>query len=273
MSWLESIIYGIISGLSTFLPVSSQGQGALYLQLIGAGKEPSYQLAVHIGCLLAVFVSCGAELSKFSRERRIAALPKNRRKRQPDGKTMLDIRLIKAIVFPLVLVGCLLLWFSMGWSNAPWLNACYLALNGLILFIPQYFPTANKDSRSLSPLDSLLIGIAGGIGCFGGLSGLGTMVSAASLRGADKRYFLGIALILMIPILLLGAVFDVVSIVAFGSPGFSLWNFFLSGIFSAVGGYCSIGIIRFYTVKSGYSGFAYYCWGAAMLSLILYLIT
>ncbi|WP_372655015.1 undecaprenyl-diphosphate phosphatase [Halobacteriovorax sp.] len=56
MSILDAIIYGIIQGLTEFLPVSSSGHLALLPSLLTI-KDPgvSFDLAMHIGTALAIF--------------------------------------------------------------------------------------------------------------------------------------------------------------------------------------------------------------------------
>ena len=61
MSFLESLIYGLVSGLSEFLPVSSLGHQALMLRLFGLGnREPGRDVFVHIGILVALISACRA---------------------------------------------------------------------------------------------------------------------------------------------------------------------------------------------------------------------
>ena len=273
MNWLESIFYGLISGFAEFLPVSSDGQAALYLKLIGGADDAAMHLAVHIGILLAVFISCSAFISKLNRERRIAAIPKKRRKRQPDVKTMLDIRLLKAVAIPMVIISAVARYFLGKWSIPFWFISIMLFVNGVILFVPQFYPGANKDSRTLSHWDAFLMALASALGAVPGISRLGGFLSAAQLRGAERRYALDIGLLLTIPAVAVLIVFDFVLIFSGTVSGFSVINFIAAALFSFGGGYAAISFIRFLTVKSDFSGFAYYSWGAALLSLIVYLVS
>lgn len=273
MNWLESIFYGLISGFAEFLPISRDGQARLYLKLIGANDNAAMQLAVHIGLLFAVFISCSAMISKFNRERRIAAIPKNRRKRQPDGKTMLDIRFLKAVAIPMVIVAALAKFFLAKWNVPFWFVSIMLLINGVILFIPQFYPGANKDSRTLSRWDAFLMAVAGALGVVPGISRLGSFLSAAQLRGADRRYALDMGFLLTVPAVAVLVIFDMILIFSGSVSDFSLLSFIASALFSFGGGYAAISFIRFLAVKSDYSGFAYYSWGAALLSLIVYLVS
>ena len=51
-SWLESLIYGLISGLAEFLPISAEGHQHIMLYLFGGElRDPVRDFFVHIGLL------------------------------------------------------------------------------------------------------------------------------------------------------------------------------------------------------------------------------
>jgi hypothetical protein len=69
--------------------------------------------------------------------------------------------------------------------------------------------------------------------------------------------------------------FDVVNLIVQGFDPFSFATFIgyiLAAAAAFGGGYFGVVILRYLTVQIGYIGFAYYSWGAAMFSFILYLI-
>ena len=67
--------------------------------------------------------------------------------------------------------------------------------------------------------------------------------------------------------------FDVYSIAAFGAAGSfgQIVPYILAGIAAFLGAYLSVILMRFLAVKIGFSGFSYYCWGAALFVFVLYL--
>ena len=59
MSYIESIIFGIIQGLCEFLPISSSGHLALTHLIMGEGQAAdalAFDILLHFGTLIAVFV-------------------------------------------------------------------------------------------------------------------------------------------------------------------------------------------------------------------------
>lgn len=272
LNWLESLLYGMVSGLTEFLPISSEAHRTLFLKLVGAGDDPFSRLAVHMGALLAVIFTCMPYIRKLTRERKIAAIPKKRRKRQPDLRSILDIRMLRTAAIPI------LVWFAaypFVWDQGQrlWILSLALVMNGLLLYIPQFFPGSNKDSLTLAASDSLLIGFICGIGVFPGVSRLGGALSAARLRGADSRFSLDISFLLFIPASIGLIFFDCYAIATGASVSFHVLRFITASAASFAGACCGILFMRFLSVKSGFSGFAFYSWGAALLALILYLAT
>ena len=270
LNWLESLLYGLLSGFAEFLPISSEAQRTLFLKLVGAGDNPVSRLAVHLGAVLAVVICSATYISKLNRERRIAAIPKRKRKRQPDLRTVLDLKIIRSAAIPI------LLWFAsypFVWDLGQrlWILGLALVVNGIILYIPQRFPSANKDSMNLAASDSWLVGFVSGIGVFPGISRLAGALSTFQLRGADAQFALDISFLLYIPAAVGLLFFDCVGIVTTGGA-FHLFYFLTMGIASFGGACCGIYLMRFLAVKSGYSGFAFSSRVAALLALVLYLI-
>ena len=65
MRFLESLIYGFLSGLAEFLPVSAQAHEALVMQLFGrTQREPLRDLFVHIALIVALTAGQEHSLSK-----------------------------------------------------------------------------------------------------------------------------------------------------------------------------------------------------------------
>ena len=271
LNWLESLLYGLLSGFAEFLPISSEAHRTLFLKLVGAGDDPVFRLAVHLGALLAVIICSATYISKLNRERRIAAIPKRKRKRQPDLRTILDLKVLRIATI------AILLWFisyPFVWDQGQrlWILSLALVINGIILYVPQHYPSGNKDSLNLSALDSFLVGLLSGLGVFPGVSRLGGAVSAAQLRGADTKFAVDIGVLLYIPAAIALVAFDCYGIFT-GGGTFHLLYFLTAGAASFGGACCGIYLIRFLAVKSGFSGFAFYSWGAALLALMLYLAT
>ena len=271
MNILKSLIYGLISGLTEFLPVSSGGHQTLLREILGiSDSEPLRDILIHISLLIAILICCGTYIEKLRRDQRTG---RNRRTRHFDSSTSYDLRMIKTActtMLAIMLIGSFLDDFSCGLA----FTALFYVVNGLIIYIPEHLPQSNKDASRMSAFDSILIGFCGALSIFPGMSRVGCALSCALVRGADRQKALNWVLIMGIPALVLMIIFDLISIftVGIGVLTFqAVLGYILSAIAACGAACCGIYIMQFITMRSGISAFGYYCWGMALLSFILYL--
>lgn len=273
LSWLESLLYGLVSGAAEFLPVSAQAHRAIMLKIFGAQSEGSLlRFMVHLGAFIGLMIASSGQLSHLKRERALAKVPKRRRKRQPNQKSMLDIQMVKT-AFIASVPGFVLYYFTSRWETDLSKVALFLILNGIMLFLPRVLPSGNKDSRSMSRLDSILIGLSGGFAMLPGISRTGAATSVSLMRGADRQQALSWSLLLSIPVLVCLMGIDIYGLVAYGAALTfqAFMQYILAGAASFCGAYLSITLLRFLAVNVGFAGFAYYSWGAALFAFILYM--
>ncbi len=275
INWLESLLLGLISGITEFMPVSSQAHELLLLRLFGTDQaHPLMLFFIHIGVLTALIFSSSVQLKRMQREYRYAKLPPRRRRRQPDRQIVLDVALLKGAILPMAL-GMLFYQRAQIAAGKLHIAALLLFLNGLLLYALQYLPRGNKDSRHMSKLDSLFLGIVAAVSIFPGLSRTGLTSGIATARGADTAQAYKWALYLGIPAVIIMLCFDIFTVFVTGFAGIG-FVFVILCLLSAVAAYfgalASITFMRSFTVHNGFAGFSYYCWGAALFMFILYLI-
>ena len=275
MNFFETCLYGLISGLAEFFPVSADAHQLLVRLLFGVeGQLPLLSMFVHIGALAAVFQGARESLLRLLREHQLRQLPRRRRRRPSDTQSAADISLLKIAVLP-VLLGFLLYIKTQNWQFSAHIVAPLLFLNGIILYIPMYLPAGNKDSRMMSPLDGLLCGIAAMLAVFPGISRVAAVTSVAAARGAEPQHGYRWSLVLAIPALVVLTLFDIISLFTVGLTGMAFMDVLqcvLAGFCAFAGAYASIVLTRSILNKAGIFVFSYYCWGAAIFTFILYLI-
>lgn len=273
MSWFQSLIMGFVSGLAEMLPISAEAHRSILRNLFGVEREdPVFALLVHLASLLVLVWDCREDIYRLRRAKRQISSRSRRRRSPPDMPTVYTIRLLRTAAVLLV-IGKLFTPALSFMADRLELLALVLITNGALLYIPCLLPTGNKDSRNMPRVDSMLMGLGAGLSVVPGISQVGAVVSIGSMRGVDRKYALRFAYLLLMVGLGIQAVFDVVAItagVAFSGIGFAIA--LLGAVFAGVGAKAGIHVMRFLSFQTGYSGFAYYCWGAALVSLILYLI-
>lgn len=274
ISWLEILLYGIVSGLTEFLPVSAQAHQTILLNIFGLEiSHPLMDLFVHGGMLLAVFVSSGSMIRRVYLEYKVSKLHRRRRKRAPNSQAVLDMRFVKMAVIPLLL--SFLFYQKTGqWSSKLPILIGTLVANGIILYFPMHLSRANKDSRNMSSLDGVLFGIGSALSVIPGISRIGAGTSIAVARGAEPQHTFRWSILLSIPALAGILFFDVLHLFSVGFNGTNgafVMKCAIAGICAFCGGYLSISLIKSFLKRNDFTSFSYYCWGAALFAFILYL--
>ena len=271
MNWLESLIYGFISGMAEFLPISSQAHQKLLLHFFGeTHPDPVRDLLVHIALVISVYIGCRSLIDQIRREQR----QRSSSVRTRNTNILMDARLVKNAAIPM-LAGMLILSYIFNTDLSLLGTAGFLLINGLVLFASGRMMQGNKDVRSMTYWDSLLMGLSATFSAFPGVSRVACSTTASISRGAQRQNALNWALLLSIPALIALGCMDVLKIFSGEYGNISFWGDFFGYILSAfsayIGGVYSIKLVGFFAVNVGFSGFSYYCWGASLFSFLMYL--
>lgn len=275
LSWIESCILGLFSGLLDIVPVSAQAHNTLLLKFFGVrATSHLLMLLIHLGVFLALYYSSQVQLVRMKRARALARVPKRKRKRPLDVRSMMDWSMLKTMFVPAV-IGVYLRKYTVEWNANLVLIALFLFLNGIILYLPQFFSTSNRDSRTLSRIEGLLMGFGGIASAVPGISAIGTTTAIASVCGVDRTYGLNMALMMNMVITVGLMILDLMAIAANGVGSLSLLVlicYLLSAAAAFGGTMLGIKLMRHLAKGQGFSIFGVYCWGLALFTFILNLI-
>lgn len=276
LSWFKSCILGLLSGLFDIFPVSAQAHSILLLKFFGLKSSSDlFNLLIHMGVFGALYYNSSTHLIRFSRARALARIPKRKRKRPLDVRSMMDWSMLKTMMIP-ALIGVYLRKFTAGLQSNLMLIALFLFLNGVILYLPQFFPTSNRDSRTLSRVEGLLMGLGGMVSAVPGISAIGATTSIASVCGVDRTYGFNMAVMMNMAIMAGLMVYDFLGIIANGIGALSfliLVRYILSAAAAFCGTTVGIKLMRKMALEQGFSVFGIYCWGLSLFTFVLNLIT
>lgn len=271
---IESILYGLVCGFAEFLPVSSQAHRNILNCLFGVKEEPLMVMFLHIGVLLALIISSKPLLQRIQKEMEIKRVARRRSRRQPDELVVLDMALVKTACV-VMLLGLVFYFKASAWQGNLLMVALFLVINGIILHVPMYLPRGNKDARSMSRLDGVLLGIGNALSIMPGFSRVGVSTSLGIARGATPQNAYKWSLLLSVPMLAAFIILDLVGVIS-GGLGHLDFSFILQcimcGCAAYIGGSGSISLMKMLVFRNGIENFSYYCWGAALFSFILYMI-
>ncbi len=276
MSYLSAIILGIVQGVAEFLPISSSGHLAIFQRFFGLvnAEETNlfFDVLLHLGTLVAVFVAyrheIGALLTEFFEMVRLKKTPEGKR---PDYPSRRMILMLVVATLPLFLVLPVKDKIEGLYSNTFFIAGA-LVVTGLLLFLSDRMGHGGKTERNITLLDAVCIGFGQAIAVVPGLSRSGTTISAGLARGLDRQFAVRFSFLMSIPAVL-GANILSLADAAKGGIDWSLAPVYLVGVLvAAVSGYASIRLLKFIAERKSFGGFAYYCWGAGLVTLILSLV-
>lgn len=276
MRFIHSLIYGLISGLAEFLPVSGQAHQAVLMQMFGIEqRQPILDLMIHVALLFSLITAGRPLFSKVKREHNLSSQVRKGGLRRATSKSLLDLQLVRTAAIPMVML--LLIYLATAkWEQRPSVLAITLLLNGIIIIVPEYMRRGNKGSDMMSAGESVFVGILSGLSAFPGISRVGAGIGSAAICGADRQNSGNWALLLSLPALSAFIVFDVINlfVLGFGSLTFLLFlGYILAALLAFIGGYISVLLLRFVTEYAGLTAFAFYSWGMGFFVFMLYLVT
>lgn len=276
MNFFSAIFLGLIQGLAEFLPISSSGHLSFFQNFFGMMESESqnlfFDVLLHLGTLVAIFIAYWSEIKamilEFFSMIGVRKLPKGQK---PDRLSRRMIAFIIIGTLPLFIVLPFKDKVDALYSNTIFIGFAFL-LTGTLLFLSDRFNRGNKDLRSASILDILLVGCAQTCAVVPGLSRSGTTVAAGMSRGFSREFAVKYSFLMSIPAVLGANILSLVDAVKTGID-WSYMPMYLAGVLVAtISGYLAIRLLKFITQRGSFGGFSYYCWGMGLITLILSLI-
>lgn len=255
MTIIQSVVLGIIQGLTEFLPVSSSGHLAL-LQYLFDIKTPTifFDTILHLGTLVAVIF--------YLRKEIIFIL-----KTLNDKKTLRLVGLLILGSIPAVIAGLFLQNKMQEIFDSLFYVGIFFIVTAIILGLTYFFKNQKKDLDTMNWFDALFIGIFQAVAILPGVSRSGSTISASVYRDLKREDAFRFSFLLSIPIIF-GAFFLQLAKQHFAlfSAGFAseIWGF----IFSMIFGFFSLKIIEKVLVRGKLHYFAPYCFLLGLLIII-----
>lgn len=276
MKLYEAILLGVIQGLAEFLPISSSGHLSVFQHFFGMTTDASdnlfFDVLLHLGTLAAVFVAYWGEIKgmilEFFTMIGVRKLPRGQK---PDRLSRRLIFFIIVATLPLVLVLPIKDYVDGLYGNTFFIGFAFL-LTGTLLFLSDRMTRGNKDLKSSTLVDVLLVGCAQAVAVVPGLSRSGSTVAAGLARGFSREFAVKFSFLLSIPAVLGANLLSLIDAIQVGID-WALMPMYIAGVLTAaVSGYLAIRLLRFITQRGSFGAFCYYCWGAGLVTLILSLI-
>lgn len=193
MSVFETIILGVVQGLTEFIPVSSSGHLVITQWLFGSKTDHLLIQALDFGTLLALLIYFWPKIIDLGRRVFVRR----------------DYRLARNIIITCIPAGLLGLLLADFIQNStvlvnPLVVALMLALVGVLMIIVDKLPKKShkETGTDLSPRRALVIGVAQAFALIPGVSRSGSTILASRIMGLNARASAEYSFMVSIPIML-----------------------------------------------------------------------
>ena len=249
---IQSIILGVIQGVTEFLPISSSAHLVLTPWLFG-WEDPglTFNVALHVGTLVAVIVFFRKDwINIFAGF--VGSNNQKNKQNQVYPKNMLWI--ILAATAPGVFAGYFFNQQAETLFRNPFIVATMLIFFGALLWWADRKSNQKKSIGKISLKDSLMIGLAQAIAIIPGVSRSGITITAGLRQGLSRKEAARFSFLLSTPIILGAAVFQMRDMLETGIGVPDL----LGIIVAAISGYSAIFWLVKFVEKSSYKVFFWY---------------
>ena len=268
MTILQSIILGVVQGLTEFLPVSSSAHLNLFPWVIGWGRMPeSFDLALHIGTLLAIVIFFFKDWIKLFVGGYKQVIKKES---STEGKIFwyLVISTIPAGILSIILdkISSEIIGNNLNFEMI--VIAITLIVMGIVLYIVDKKAKSNTKYEDIKLKQSVLIGASQALAAaFPGVSRSGITMTVARGLGVDRESAARYSFLLATPITVAAVIFDLKNIIL---TDITMW---LGILASFLVGLLIIKFLLEYLKKGSFKVFAIYriIVGAIVVGVALFL--
>jgi len=259
MTLIQSILLGIVQGLTEFLPVSSSAHLVIVPHLLG-WQIPTEQVfifdvLVQLGTLAAVIVYFWKTLWAILRSMVTGLL---NRKPLAEFDSRLGWYLILATI-PAGILGILIKDQVESAFNSLLATGLFLLVTAAILIAAERWGRKIRKLESMTWLDALITGLFQAISIFPGISRSGSTIAGGMSRGLDRPDAARFSFLMSIPVMLAAGLIAGIDLVNLpGVKGF-LPVVFAGFIAAAIVGYASIHCLLRFLAHRSMNGFAVYC--------------
>ena len=275
MSLIESIILGIIQGITEFLPISSTGHLTLAGKFMGLISEEhpehwtSFIAVIQLGTMISILVYFWKDLWNISVEFLRDNLQKRVKYSEQSANSKLGWMIILGTI-PIIAIGLLFKDMIEG-ALTKNLYVISLSLIGLAIILAVAEKTAKfkKDINDVTIVDSILIGLAQAVALIPGSSRSGTTITGGLFLGLKRDVAARFSFLLSVPAILASGMLQLKESIGFINYDLAV-NLIVATLVSGISGYLAIDFLLKFLKKHTTFVFIFYriALGVLILSLL-----
>lgn len=275
MTILESLLLGILQGLTEYLPISSSGHltlGSHLLDITDPDTILPYTILVHIATVLSTIVILHKDIVWIFK-----GLFKCNKSADATGTaTRLNNQQYYALailvsMIPVGIVGVFFQDYIDAAFSGTLIAGCCLLLTAALLAFSYYAKPRQKERITIK--DAFIIGLGQALATLPGLSRSGTTIATGLLLGDKKEQMAQFSFLMVIPPILGKALLDSIDVIQNGIAatfgGIDPWTLLVGFLAAFVSGCVACKWMLSIVRKGKLIYFAYYCLIVGTLTIIL----
>jgi undecaprenyl-diphosphatase len=273
MNLFSSILFGIIQGLTEFLPVSSSGHLALFQNILGLeniDELVAFNVLLHLGTLVAVFIAYWRDIlplipAFFTMLGKVFKGKFKFSEYSYNERFVILIIIATLPLFAAVLIEDYLA-FIAGYL---FIIGAILVFNGLVLFLSDKMASGKITINEMSPKKALIVGCCQAVAALlPGLSRSGSTITGGLLSGFDRQSAVKFSFIMSLPAIAGACVLKLPDLFTSATDGKQMLIYMVGAVVAAIVGLLAINLLKYISKKTTFKGFSYYCFTVGIIAMV-----
>ena len=274
MSILSAVLLGIVQGIAEFLPISSSGHLSVLQNFFNMSTAEEghlfFDVLLHLGTLVSVCLVYRRDIIVIIAD--VFACIHDSTHPTPGGpREYPGARLLMMMFFATLPLFVILPVKSLidGLYYNTWFIGIAFLFTGFMLHFSDRLPNGRKNERNMWLSDALFVGVCQAIATVPGLSRSGSTISGGIFRGMDREFAAKFSFLISIPAILGANLLSLFDALDEGFDTELLPAYLIGTLVAMVVGYFSVSLVRIICRRGHFGSFAYYCWLAGVVTIML----
>lgn len=268
INWWQSIVLGIVEGITEFLPISSTGHLTVTEKLMGLpiddASVTAYTAIIQVGAMIASIIYFWSDIVRFATAW-FAGL-------RDAGKRNADYRMGWAIIAGFAVTAVIALLAEpliTGPLRSLWAVVAGLVGWSIVMLAGDRLGKQTRGEDSITVRDGIILGALQSLALVPGVSRSGATITTGLLLGLDRVSATRMSFFLGIPTLVASGLYQAVKEAKHIADGVGWASTAIGTVVSGVVAYASIAWLLRYVSKNNFTGFIIYRIALAIVIVVL----
>lgn len=267
MEYIESLLIGLLQGITEFLPISSSGHIVVVQAILGQDLEQgmTMNIVTHFGTLFSIIIYFYKDLKEllFSFFRIVKAPITSFKNWDNDESLRFNVYVIVSMIPAGVAGFTVRHHLDAAFANPLGVSLMFI-FTGLLLFATKFYGMGEKK---LTLKNTFLVGCAQALALIPGVSRSGTTIAMAVFLNINRDDIARFTFIMMLPVVAGATLVELLGLTS-GAIEPGMYAHMIIGFFAAlISGYYALKYLIILFKSKGIHYFAYYCWAIGALGL------